>query len=573
MGGVRWARLATGLVVVAAAGGLLVSGGSGADPGTPAGLPGLPPPFLGTAVVGSGGLTAAIDSYGDVVDLRPRPAGRALIDNPSDRQAAGSVPADTGIVPWVSVEGRPARPLWGADAVVQRYRPGTDVLVTRARFGPARVTIVYAAGRSLLACMTKTNGDARVSMRVDEPAAARRLRCDDAEALRIVTAGAAEERSWLGGRVPLSAGAPSWARRLYKRSLLVLHALTDRRSGAVAAGDRDGWSYVWPRDASAAAIAYAAAGYRKEAERAVAFLLGLELEDAARFHGDGSPVPGRAAQGDAVGWVAAASRAAAASSVALAFPAADRGGVRRTAPFLPPSEAPPWRNRADYQEGEPGDYLGNALAAGVAGALTADGTKTGLYDPESSRRLVRVPGDPRSGLDSAAAWAIEPFPRPSLYGASRRTMLALVRRAGRFGITPGTAWAGEDPWSAPTAWTAWSLAALAQREVGTRTRFGRAGRTDPAGLPSAERGDPAGLPGGEAASSIDRLQALRLLGDLRRAATPAGLLPERVDSRTGIPRSTTPLAWSHAFTILTLLELWPPAAPPPRTASKPPSGR
>ena len=86
-----------------------------------------------------------------------------------------------------------------------------------------------------------------------------------------------------------------------------------------------------------------------------------------------------------------------------------------------------------------------------------------------------------------------------------------------FGITPGEGWpGGEDPWSAPTAWTAWSLAALGERR-----------------------------------------QALRLMGALRRSATPAGDLPERVDAQTGVPRSTTPLAWSHAFAILALRELWP----------------
>jgi GH15 family glucan-1,4-alpha-glucosidase len=50
---------------------------------------------------------------------------------------------------------------------------------------------------------------------------------------------------------------------------------------------------------------------------------------------------------------------------------------------------------------------------------------------------------------------------------------------------------------------------------------------------------------------------LRLLADLRRAATPAGLLPERVDASSGVPVSTTPLAWSHAFAILALRQLWP----------------
>ena len=75
---------------------------------------------------------------------------------------------------------------------------------------------------------------------------------------------------------------------------------------------------------------------------------------------------------------------------------------------------------------------------------------------------------------------------------------------------------GIDPWTAPTAWTAWSLAALGERRA-----------------------------------------ALHLIAALRRATTLAGMLPERVDAQTGVPTSTTPLAWSHAFAILALRELWP----------------
>jgi hypothetical protein len=275
---------------------------------------------------------------------------------------------------------------------------------------------------------------------------------------------------------------------MYKRSLLVLHALTDRRTGAVGAGARDGWAYVWPRDAATVALALDAAGYRGEARRVMRFLLHLDLGAAARFDGRGAPVPGRGAQGDAAGWTAAAARAVG----------------------LEPPASLPWRNLPDYQEGEPGDYLGNALAA------SADGTKTGYIDRFSSRRLVRRLGDPASGLESAAAWAVRPFPQPRLYPAVRATLGSLVAQGTRFGITPGEAWAGEDPWTAPTAWTAWSLAALGERR-----------------------------------------QALHLLADLRRAATPAGTLPERVSAHTGISRSTTPLAWSHAFAILALQELWP----------------
>jgi hypothetical protein len=476
--------LLAGAALVAAF--LLVSGGERADPRTPAALPGKPPPFLGTTVVGAGGLTAAIDAYGDVVDLRvPGPAGRALIDNPAERQAAGTVAARTGIVPWVSLGGRGPRPFWTADSVEQRYRRGTNVVVTTARFGDAHVRLIYAAGRSQLACLIEADGGARVELRSDEPGAGRRLHCDDASARSMVRAAERRDRSWLQRARPLAADAPAWARGMYERSLLVLRALTDRRSGAVVAGARDGWAYVWPRDAATAVLALAAAGYRGEARRAARFLLGLDLGAAARFYGNSRPVPGRGPQGDAAGWATVAARAV---------------GLSPPAPL-------PWRNLPDYQESAPGDYLGNAIA---------DGTKALLYGPGSSRRLVRRLGDPGSGLDSAAAWAVEPFGVRPLFPAARRTMLALARRGGRYGITPGEDWPGADPWSAPTAWTAWSLAALGERQ-----------------------------------------QALRLLADLRRAATPAGALPERVDYRTGIPTSTTPLAWSHAFAILALRELWP----------------
>jgi hypothetical protein len=152
---------------------------------------------------------------------------------------------------------------------------------------------------------------------------------------------------------------------------------------------------------------------------------------------------------------------------------------------------------------------------------------------------MRKAGDPRSGLDSAAAWAVRPFPHPGLFGAARRTILALAwprtgggadpgsRGGSRFGIVPSEDWPERDPWTAPTAWSAWSLATLAR------------------------------LDGSSPVAHADRRAALGLLADLRRAATPAGLLPERVDARTGVPRSTAPLAWSHAFAVLALRALWP----------------
>src|SRR5260221_282714 len=134
-----------------------------------------------------------------------------------------------------------------------------------------------------------------------------------------------------------------------------------RRPSAVAAGARDSWAYVWPRDAAAVAIALAEAGYKSEAQRVARFLLGLDLNAAARFRGTGAPVPGRDAQGDAGGWVSAAAWAV---------------GLR---PDMP-AHGSRWqrRGRADYQQSDSGDYLGNAIAS------TAGGAQTRPYGRESA---------------------------------------------------------------------------------------------------------------------------------------------------------------------------------------------
>jgi hypothetical protein len=279
---------------------------------------------------------------------------------------------------------------------------------------------------------------------------------------------------------------------MYARSLLVLRALQDRGSGAIAAGARDGWAYVWPRDAGAAVLALAAGGYAQEARGGARFLLGLDLGSAARFYGDGTPFrDARELPGDSVGWVRAAALAA---------------GLER-----PSQTISGWRARGDYGEraGERGDYLANAIAAGAPARRIARLFGTGAG-------LVRRAGDPGSGLDSAAAWAVRPFPRPALFAAVSRTLRGLVRPGDRFGIVPSADWPHEEAWTAPAAWSAWSLAALG-----------------------------------------DRAGALRLLGMLRRAATGAGTLPERAGPGSGLPRSTTPLVWSHAFAALALRELYP----------------
>lgn len=514
------------LIGVVLAGAVLISGASGADPRTPPALPGHPAPFLGTSVIGNGGLLAAVDSYGDVVDLRaPGPAGEAQIDNPFDRQAAGSVSSHTGIVPAAAAGRRGPRPLWDATALRQHYLPATNVLVTRAAVSGADLRIVDAARGERMTRRFVVRGRPRqiVRLRLDvhvlhsaglschaRPGGSRpdhqlswrgrgelraSLSCGlgtrRVEAGRLISNSAQADRRWLGKRLGLDPAAPRWARRTYARSLLVLHALTDRRSGAVAAAARDRWAYVWPRDAGTVAIALAESGYRPEARSVARFLSGLDLGAGARFHGTGAPVDdGRILSGDSAGWVSAAASAA-----------GIEGRHQR------PGD---WRDRGDYGERDDdrGDYVANAIA-GAAGSAEIKRLFAGTDG------LRRRAGDDGAGLDSAAAWAVRPFPHPALYPLVRRSLLGLASRANRYGLSPSQDWPRNESWTAPAAWSAWSLATLG-----------------------------------------DRRAALCLLAAVRRAATPTGSIPERVGLESGLPRSATPLGWSHAFTILALRQLY-----------------
>jgi hypothetical protein len=219
---------------------------------------------------------------------------------------------------------------------------------------------------------------------------------------------------------PLGPAAPAWARRLYRRSVQVLIALTDR-NGAMVAGERDGWDYVWPRDAGAGAMALRAAGLRPEARRVEGFLAGLDL-DAARFYPDGDRVPGRPAAGDEAGWAGR-------------------------------KDADDWRDRQDYGENVTGDLLGNAVAAGVPAAEIRERFLT-------PRGLVRESGSDE--LDSAAAWAVTAFPSRDLRGPVKTTLLHLARNSTPYGIPPIEGWTPGEVWTAPTAWTAWALVELGE---------------------------------------------------------------------------------------------------------------
>jgi glucoamylase len=298
---------------------------------------------------------------------------------------------------------------------------------------------------------------------------------------------------------PLGPGAPPWARGLYRCSVRVLVALTDR-NGAMIAGEREGWDYVWPRDAAVGAMALEAAGLHAEARRVVGFLSGQDLDDAARFYSDGSGVPGRPPAGDREGWVEAAARAV------------ERGLPATVLPKVPmryrgQDGSDDWRDRQDYGENVAGDLLGNAIAGGAL----PDEIRGHFL---GARGLTREEGG--NELDSSAAWAVTVFPSQGLRGVVKGTLLEMTRESAPYGIPPIEGWTPGEVWTAPTAWSAWALIELGERRA-----------------------------------------ADRLLAELRRAATPLWTLPERVDATDGRPTSTTPLAWSHAFAILALRARYP----------------
>jgi hypothetical protein len=243
---------------------------------------------------------------------------------------------------------------------------------------------------------------------------------------------------------PLGPDAPSWARRLYLDSVRVLLALTDPLTGAMIAGERDGWDYVWARDAAAGAIALQAAGLHAEARRVVSFLQRLDLDVAARFHPDGSRVPGRTSAGDGEGWVAAAAR-----TVPPMGPIHDQiqdGSLD-------------WRDRQDYGENVTGDLVGNAIAAGASASEIKDRFLT-------PRGLVREHGS--DDLDSSAAWAATVFPSRVLRGAVKETLMHLARESTRYGIPPIEGWTRGEVWTAPTASAAWALVELGETHAADR---------------------------------------------------------------------------------------------------------
>lgn len=368
----------------------------------------------------------------------------------------------------------------------------------------------------------------------------------DARAREAALEVAADDREWLAsGDVP---GSGDFERGLAARSLLNLRLLTLSNGASLAAVDEN-WDYVWPRDASWVAAAFAATGHHEESYDVLRFLADAQGDDGtweARYRPDGSPVlDGRAYQLDAGGWFA----------WAVWFHARSGGEgaeefwpeVRRAADAsvdslgrdgLPPGGADYWEIRT----ARPNLGTSAALLVGLRSAseLARDSGNSEEADryAESARRLDdaidrRFASNgytrttwPTSGRDSAVTFLAPPFAPPDeeLMEEIRETEARLTAPNG--GIVPGERWPQEPgvSWTAESAF--FMLAASASGDTDRADRW------------------------------------MKWLADNR---TGLGAFPEKIDT-DGSPKAAAPLGWTDAAVLLSLSAGDEPLPVPPELA-------
>jgi len=428
--------------------------------------------------------------------------------NPVPLQVAGLLGDGTG--PTVTISPREAR---GAS-----YLPGTNVL--RLANGDLRYLPPGASKPS-----TVPPGDPGAS------------------------AAANASRDWLfGGTVP---GASPNERSIAERALLDLRLLTDE-NGATLAAPHSRWAYVWPRDASFAAVAFAATGHHEEAYEILRFLASVQEDDGgweARYHRSGEPVlDGRARQLDATGWFPWAAwfvhvtdpdvaRATARSRELwpAVRAAADEAVESLESNDLPPGgadywEIPTWRSNLGTAA-----PLRTGLRSAAALADELGHEKESQRYAEAADRLDAAierefapNGYPRtthpdSGADAAVTFLAPPFAPedPAVRAAVDRASERLAAPNG--GVLPGERWP-QDPtvsWTPETAFFALT-----------------------------------------AASSGDEREADRRLDWLAAHRTELGSFPEKVDGEEK-PQAAAPLAWTSALVVLTLAAAEEPLPEPP----------
>ncbi len=424
-------------------------------------------------------------------------------------------------MPWVGVD-PPAAIRLDRMADVLRLLPPRDELGRHDRtlliIGLCLLLVVTGIGWALLA--ERTRGPARW---LD---------------LSAGTEPTVADRLWLAtGTVPEADGVDP---ELVSRALLDLRTL-GREHGVPVAGWHPHWHYVWPRDSSLVAVAYARTGHRADAERVLDFLQQMQPESglfAARYRPDGSGVPDdRPGQLDGLGWALWGL-----TSVADELPPGERTALleryrtmldRSTTAALrlidhrgalPPASPDYW----EVRESRPTLATAALLSAGLRAGATA---YAGLGDTERAAaatagrerldaairrgfgpdRYPRRLGGRGDSVDLGVAFLLPPYAAdaaPDVVAAWRAAPEVMRRPAG--GLAPGGSWRRDGiSWTNITASYAMTAAAIGDHDT-----------------------------------------ARHWLDWLARHRAPNGSLPEKVLA-DGSPASVAPLAWTAAAVVIT----------------------
>ncbi len=349
------------------------------------------------------------------------------------------------------------------------------------------------------------------------------------------------ERTWMAASPAWVLADDRWG-RLARAALLDLRVLT-LPGGEHVAGWSSSWRYVWPRDSSHAAAAFAATGHVAEARRIALFLADIQRVDGwfeARYRPDGSGPPDeRWRQLDGTGWAlwtAATAVTGTPGNAGLVLAETLRPMVQRGVRLVLDLTADGGRLPApspDYWElPERRVTLGTAapLVVGMhsaavvfsrldlaAPAERATATAVSLaqvveaaYGPQGYPRHLGA-DDP----DAAIAFLAPPYVASAPAGladAVARSERLMRRPAG--GVAPGVGWKDDGiSWTPETA-----LIGLAHAGCGRES------------------------------------EAYRVLGWLDDHRTKAGSFPEKV-LWDGRPASVAPLGWTAALVLLTLAHL------------------
>ena len=323
-------------------------------------------------------------------------------------------------------------------------------------------------------------------------------------------------------------------------ALLDLHQL-GREAGVPVAGWHPAWHYVWLRDSSLAAVAFARTGHLSDAEQILDFLQAQQPVSglfAPRYRIDGTgPPDGREVQLDGIGWALWSL-----AEVAEAQPADQRRAfVERYRPLLDRSSTAALRlvdrPRAlppaspDYWE-LPERRLTLATAAMINAVWGPLRPRTRRWVTPSGRRRWSRPGHrstdavhrafgpdgyPRrlggreDSVDLGAAFLLPPYAataRPDVVAAWQHGSAVMIRPAG--GLAPGGSWRRDGvSWTNVVASYAMTAAAIGDRDT-----------------------------------------AIGWLTWLAAHRTANGSLPEKVLA-DGTPASVAPLAWTAAAVIIT----------------------